>query len=122
MPSSRVMASGFSLWTLLPASSAVSATSACAFGMVRFSTISISGSASSSSTVSALQPCSSALALRALRDQVGAGDDVEDLERLARLEVDAADVPAADDADFAGLIVLTAVSLTYLPPRACRAS
>ena len=53
LPSSRKMATGFSLWTLLPALSAASATLAWAFGMVRFTTISISGSARSSSTVQA---------------------------------------------------------------------
>ena len=53
-PSARVTASGFSRYTCLPAASAASDTDACTFGIVRFSTICTSRSASSSSTVHAL--------------------------------------------------------------------
>ncbi len=63
LPSSRVTARGFSLWMLLPASMAAKATLACALGIVRFTTISMSGSASSSSTLIGLTPNSSPLAL-----------------------------------------------------------
>ena len=55
--------SGFSVHTCLPASSAASPTSTCAAGMVRLTTISTSGSASSSTAVPECgTPCSAACA------------------------------------------------------------
>ena len=51
LPSSRVTASGFSTYTCLPASSACRQTAHALSGIVRLTTISISGSANSCSTV-----------------------------------------------------------------------
>lgn len=50
-PSARVTASGFSLYTDLPAARAPRLTSACTRGTVRLMTISTSGSASISAAV-----------------------------------------------------------------------
>ncbi len=68
-PSSRVTASGFSLYTCLPASSTSRLTWACTEGMVRLTTISISGSASRASGVRARIPNSAARASAAAADR-----------------------------------------------------
>ena len=71
---------------------------ACANGGVRLSTTSISGFAISSST-DCRQPELAAQPLGTRQVEVGAGDDVERVERRRSCGVGAADHAAADDAD-----------------------
>ena len=69
-PRQRRSPSGFSEWTCLPAASACRPTSTCAAGTVRLTTISIAGSASSSSTLARRQRrtrCARASAASGLR-------------------------------------------------------
>jgi len=71
-PSARDKASGFSQWTFLPAAMAARLTGVCAWGVVRLTTIWISGSASRSSTVQARGTLNSAARASARRTSMSA--------------------------------------------------
>ena len=81
MPRLTVAASGFSVYTCLPALSAAPTTAVCAVGGVRLRTRSTSSSWISSSTESARRPCSAANASRRCHVEIGARDRLPALER-----------------------------------------
>src|SRR5215203_4972736 len=101
-PSSKLTASGFSVYTCLPASSAASETSAWTTGTVKLRAISTSSSASNSSGgIAGLRHAVGfRLGLGTLGHYVRTGDDLDVVERGPVLQIDTADLAAPDDTDF----------------------
>ena len=98
-PSASSTPSGFSLNVAFPASSAVRLTAECASGGVRFTTASISGSASTASSEHGTRAELRSQRFGAGRILVDARRELDEAQLRDRVRVRAADHAATDDRD-----------------------